>query len=402
MKRLREALEDSSLPGSVQSPIPLTGLDTPALLVDGARLARNLAGMQGLAERAGVRLRPHLKTHKCVPLARLQFAEGATGICTAKVSEGEVFAAAGLGGLCVVYPLVGMKAERLAALAAAHPDERFETAADSERGLEDLGRAAARQGITLGVWIKLDVGLHRAGVDPASLDLERLASRAASTPGLRLAGVVTHAGQVYRSRPGEGRTIGEHEGWSAVKAARRLERAGLGPLGVGVGSTPTAVAAAAVDGVTEIHPGVYVFGDRQQAALGGMRRHDAALTVLAFSSDRGAHGSETLTGFGGVSRPGDHRAPAANLPLPFVGEDDPHHPDPEPAGTPILVRLSEEHGVIESDRDLGLGPGDRVEIVPNHACAAVNLARRLHVTVGEGEARRVTAVWEVEARARVQ
>lgn len=421
MNLLQADSEHSSRPGALKHPVPISAIDSPALLVDGERLRRNLEGMQALADAAGVTLRPHAKTHKAIAVARLQQETGATGLCTAKVSEADTFLAGGLRSVLVAYPLVGAKAEALAALAARTPDTLLEGAADSEEGLFDLGRAASRNGVTLGVWLKVDVGLHRAGLAPDDPGLALLALRALSTPGLRLRGLLTHAGHVYAASPGDVAAIGRAEGEILVRTARELERRGTGPLQVGLGSTPTVPHAAQVEGVDEIHPGVYVFGDRQQVRLGAMQADDLALSVLAtvvsrpapgrwvldagsksLSSDRGAHGTEGVRGYGLVRSLAAHRE-AGSGPLPFAARRPGEAPGEAPAEAgPVLTRLSEEHAVLETEGTLPWGPGDRVEILPNHACAAVNLARALYVTEGAGEGRRVVAVWPVTARACVQ
>ncbi len=373
--------------------------------------------MQALAEQTGTRLRPHAKSHKCLPVAGLQIEAGAPGICVAKVSEATTFALGGVHDILAVYPLIGKKAEVWAAMAARYPEGRFEVTADSETGLDDLGRAASRNGVTLGVWIKVDVGLHRCGLEPDDPALRVLVLRAGNTPGLRIRGIVTHAGHVYGASREDAVRIGRHEGEIMVSTARELERAGSGPLQVGLGSTPTVFHAARVDGVDEIHPGVYVFGDRQQVRLGAMTLDDVALTVLGtvvsrptsgrwildagtktLSGDRGAHGSTGPEGYGSVRSVGDHREIDPDSALPFSAKE--RRTRAEPPAT--LTRLSEEHGVIENDEDLGWQPGVRVEILPNHACSVVNLARVICVTEGQGEERRVTAVWPVAARARVQ
>ncbi len=408
-------------------------LPTPALLVDEARLARALAGMRQLAAGAGVRLRPHAKSHKCPELGRRQEALGAVGLCTAKVSEASVFAAAGFEDLTVVYPLVGPKADALAGLAARFPRARFGAAADSEAGVEALAGAARKRGVSLDLWLKIDSGLHRAGLEPGDPRLEALARRARGAPGLRLRGLVTHGGHAYAAPPEAMPAIGRGAAEAMLRARDALAGAGILGLEIALGATPTIRYSARVAGVDEIHPGVYVFGDRQQAALGAMTVDEASLTVLAtvvsrpapgrwvvdagsktLSSDRGAHGSEAVRGFGAARPPGRHRAPGDGDPLPFAGGPVPREaggPDPREGGGPdpreaggwagaaLLTRLSEEHGVIESDRDPGWEPGDRVEILPNHACAAVNLARTLHLTAGEGEDRRVVAAWPVAAAA---
>ncbi len=426
----------------------LDALPTPCLLVDAARLRRNLEGMAALAAETGTRLVPHAKSHKSPELAARQLAGGAAGLCTAKVSEAAVFAEAGVASLLVAYPMVGSRATALAELAVRHPGTRFGAAVDSERGLEDLVRATATRNTTIDLWLEVDTGLRRSGLDPRDPALVDLAHRAREAKALRLTGLLTHAGHAYKAAPSEIPAIGRAEGETMVAAARALEKAGLGPLRVSLGSTPTLPYSARVEGVDEIHPGVYVFGDRQQVNLGAMRPDDVALTVLAtcvshpapgrwvldagsktLSSDRGAHGSESITGYGRLLDVSRHPAPDPDLPLPFVSfgqglqaesarhrsfgnglqaessrregpttaargrQGPPHRP------APVLTRLSEEHGVVEFDGDLDLAPGDRVEIVPNHACAAVNLAERLVLTEGEGSRRTVTAIWPVSARA---
>jgi len=401
----------------------LRDLATPALLVDGARLARNLEAMQALADRHGVRLRPHLKSHKCLELGRRQQDAGARGLCAAKVSEAAVFATGGFTDLLVAYPLAPPKALDLARLTAKTPGLRAGMTVDSSAFVDGASAAARRYGVELGVWVEIDTGLRRCGLPPDSPEVEALAARIAGAPGLRFAGLLTHAGHAYKAAtPAEAAAVGREEGEQMVAAAARLRRAGLGEVAVGFGSTPTAVSATAVAGVGELHAGVYVFGDRQQVRLGAMHLDHVSLTVLAtvvgrpapgrwvvdagsktLSSDQGAHGTKGVVGFGLVRRLEEHHAMGSGAPFdgmeagPVPGVPFPAMEASSPGG-PVLTRLSEEHGVLECDHDLGLEPGDLVEIVPNHACAAVNLADRLLVTAGAGEARFVTEEWPIAAR----
>lgn len=251
-------------PRAPEFPLSLRALPTPALLVDAARLERNLAAMQRLAEECGVRLRPHAKSHKSLVIGRRQLEHGAAGLCVAKIGEAAVFASAGFEDLLVAYPTVGWRAEAAAELAERHPRLRLAVAVDSVDGVRDLTRAVAERGVTLTVWIKIDSGLHRAGLapeDPALIDLARLAHLSS---GLRLRGLFTHGGQVYRAQPEDVAMIGRMEAESMVRAAERLGDAGLGPVEVGLGATPSIASAARLPGVHEIHPGVYVFGDRHR------------------------------------------------------------------------------------------------------------------------------------------
>jgi D-serine deaminase-like pyridoxal phosphate-dependent protein len=416
MDFLRKDDQSSRVTGPLEPPVPVIALPTPALLVDRARLERNLAGMQELARRHGLRLRPHAKSHKCTALGRKQVEAGAIGLCTAKVSEAEVFAAAGFDDLLVAYPMVGAKAQALADLAERFPEARCAAAVDSLEGVSALAEAATRRDVILGVWLKVDTGLHRAGLPPDDLMLVDLGRAVRDAEGLRLVGLLTHAGHAYKAVPEEVARIGHDEGESMVRAAEHLFRAGLGRLQVSLGSTPTIRRAAAVEGVNEIHPGVYVFGDRQQTALRAMAPEDVSLSVLAtvvsrpapgrwvldagsktLSNDRGAHGSETVRGFGEVRRLEAHAPVSRKQSMPFAAPVGKLHAyDP-----PILTRLSEEHGVLEDERDLGFVPGDLVEVVPNHACAAVNLAEVLYLTEGEGAERAAVEAWAIEARGRV-
>ncbi len=380
--------------------------------------------MQRLAEECGVRLRPHAKSHKSLTVGRRQLEHGAAGLCVAKIGEAAVFADAGFEDLLLAYPTVGWRAEAVAELAERHPRLRLAVAIDSADGVRDLARAVAEHGVTLTVWIKIDSGLHRAGLapeDPSLIDMARLVHL---NSGLRLRGLLTHGGQVYRAQPSDVAAIGRMEGESMVRAAERLAEAGLGPVEVGLGATPSIAWAARVPGVHEIHPGVYVFGDRQQVALGGTRASDVSLSVLAtvvsrpapgrwivdagsktLSSDRGAHGSELIRGFGAVQRVEEHAGAVSAGEGDAWGAGDGARAETAAwarTDAPVLARLSEEHGVIEDDRDWGWAPGDLVEIIPNHACPVVNLAEYLYVTEGAGAERQVVAMWPVEARGRVQ
>lgn len=404
---------------ALDNPIPLDALPTPALLVDEARLMRNLAGMQQLAAESGVRLRPHGKTHKSPILARLQQQLGAEGMCAAKVGEAEVFLAAGIRDVLVAYPIVGRRAEALARLAvAAGPGGSVAGTVDDEAGVAAMAAAARAHGVKLGVWIEVDTGLRRSGLLPEDSRLDTLAEMVRREPGIRLRGLLTHAGHVYKAQPQEVETIGRHEAEALVETARRLDRAGLGPVEVGLGSTPTVPVSARIEGVHEIHAGVYVFGDRQQVRLRAMHVDDVSLTVLAtvvsrpardrwvvdagsktLSSDQGAHGVKGLDGYGTVRLPVDHREPDSSRALPFARGLEPVSAETN-ADEPRLARLSEEHGVIEGNHDLPARPGDLVEITPNHACPVANLAEWLYVTRGAGMERRAIAMWPVAARAR--
>jgi D-serine deaminase-like pyridoxal phosphate-dependent protein len=360
----------------------LDSLSTPAVVVELDVLERNVRRMAARAQEAGVRLRPHAKTHKCPEIAALQRAAGAGGLSLAKVGEAEVFVDAGFDDVFVAYPVVGEdKARRLLALSER---ARLAVGVDSVEGARTLAGTFRAAGRTLDVMLKVDVGYGRVGVLP-----ERAAAVAravAELPGLSLRGVFTHAGHGYLAETKDGvDAIARLEGERLVETASRVRDAGLSLDEVSVGSTPTAAVAMRVAGVTECRPGNYVFHDASQVALGTCELEDCALTILA-----------TV-----VSVPGPGRAvlDAGSKTL----SSDPLRPKPHGHGRILgrasyVEKLSEEHGVIAVAEGEAFRVGERVRILPNHACVVANLHDRL---VGVSQDK-VEAVLQVAARGRVR
>ena len=357
-------------------------LETPCVLIDVERLERNVARMAARAREAGVRLRPHAKTHKLAEVARLQLQAGASGLSVAKSSEAEVLAEAGADDLFVAFPVVGAdKAQRL--LSLAERLRRLAVGVDSVEGARTLAAPFAAAGRTLDVMLKVDVGLHRVGVLPEHAP--PLARRIAHTPGLRVRGVFTHAGHAYGEASPEGvARVGAEEGRTLAQTADAIRNAGVELEEVSVGSTPTARHAMAVDGVTECRPGNYVYHDGSQVGLGVCADEDCALTVLA-----------TV-----VSVPAPDRAvlDAGSKSL----SSDPLRPRPDGHGLVVgtrsrLSRLSEEHGVIQVAPGEAFRVGQKVRVLPNHACVVSNLFD--HVWAIRGD--EVIEAWRVAARGKV-
>jgi len=374
-------------------PATIHDLETPALLVERGRLEANLGEMAALCRKADVRLRPHVKTHKCVELARLQQAGGASGLTAAKVSEAAVFAEAGFSDILVAYPLVGRKPGALRRI-AEDTGARLSTVADSPEGVEGLSSAWVGASEPLPVHLKVDTGFGRVGVpvdDPdRAADLAGLIERA---PGLLFAGILTHAGHAYAAVSAEEvESIGREEGESMAVLAGRLRRAGIEVGEVSVGSTPTARRAAQVPGVTEVRPGNYVFHDAIQVSLGVVPLERCALTVWTTVVSRAAP-DRAVCDAGSKVFSSDRR---------IRGEGSGEHGivlDGEGRGDPglRLARLSEEHGWLSLDPGHGLEVGRRLRVVPAHACPTVNLSPWLWVVEGE----RVLERWPVAARGRV-
>jgi D-serine deaminase-like pyridoxal phosphate-dependent protein len=340
--------------------LPYPDLDTPVLLIELDTVERNVAEMAKVAADAGVRLRPHTKTHKSPEIAEIQRAAGASGITVAKLGEAEVMVDAGFDDVLVAYPIWGEA--KLARLRALLERASIRVSLDSVEVAEGIGRVGRDVGRDVPVLVEVDTGLHRMGRPPGAPTVE-LALEIAGVPGVEVLGLLTHAGHAYWSPGGaELQAIAEAEGRDLVSTAEACERAGLPIREVSVGSTPTARAVASVEGVTEIRPGTYVFNDVQQLRLGSATEEDCAARVLV-----------TV-----VARPSSERfvIDAGTKAFTADGTDGPPFPGRGLVlGRPDLVLdlMTEEHGIghVEGDGDLRIG--DRLEIVPLHVCSCVNM-----------------------------
>jgi D-serine deaminase-like pyridoxal phosphate-dependent protein len=344
----------------------VTAAPTPYLAVDLGVLDRNIARMAG----SGVAVRPHVKTHKCVEIARRQLAAGATGITVATVAEAEVFVAAGCTDVFIAYPLWvdAARGVRLRSLA-----ER----ASVRIGVESVegAQAAARWGGPLEVLVEVDSGHHRTGVVPSRAGE---VAAAAARAGLGVRGVFTFPGHGYGV--GSAAEAATDESTSLSQAASAVRSAGLQVDVLSGGSTPTA-SLADTSVLTELRPGVYVFNDAQQLELGSCAAGEVALTTAATVISRGPDrvvldaGSKVL----GADRPGWVTGFGRLL----------DHLDAR------ITALSEHHATVEFRPGSVLPElGSAVRVVPNHVCNAVNLADEL-VVVSEGS---VVDRWRVAAR----
>ncbi len=336
-------------------------LATPGFLLDLDVFEANVRDMAGLCARAGIELWPMVKTHKSTAIARRQKDAGAAGFLTGTLDEAEQLAAAGFADLMLAYPVAG-RANLGRALALAR-QARVTFSLDGAEAARALADALTDDSPDLDYLIIIDSGLHRFGVPP-----RQAAGLAAALSGhkkLKLRGVATHPGQVYgASGPGGVAAAAAEEIAALTQAREELLAHGYPVDIVATGSTPTASLAAASGVVTALRPGNYVFHDNTQVALGVVPPERCALAVLAtilsrprpdtfiidagskcLGLDKGAHGSALLAGYGLVAG----------------------HPGLTVAG------LSEEVGRIAITGDTGLAVGDKIAIIPNHACAAANM-----------------------------
>ncbi|MGH2382784.1 MAG: alanine racemase [Candidatus Limnocylindria bacterium] len=359
-------------------------LDTPAVLVDLAVLEANLRRMADRAINAHVRLRPHAKTHKSVWIAARQTAHGAKGFTVATLGEAEVLADGGVSDILIAYPIVGeSKLERLRALAQRL---RIIVALDDIRVARDLSRLGRTLDRPVEVMIEVDSGLHRCG-RPPGIESADLAEAVARLPGLQLLGLLTHAGHAYRARTSaEREQIALDEARALVETADVLEQRRMPTPELSVGSTPTAasidVVTRAFPSITEMRPGTYVFNDVNQLVMGVAKEPDCALRVLTSVISRPAMdrmvidaGTKTLAadsalggGFGRVAG----------------------HPELS------IETLSEEHGVVRIPHSSTWKIGERLEVIPNHACVVPNLTDQMFGIQHGGVSRTIA----VEARSR--
>jgi D-serine deaminase-like pyridoxal phosphate-dependent protein len=353
----------------------------------------NIARVQQLASSAGMRLRPNAKTHKSPVIARWQIDRGACGVCCAKVGEAEVFAAAGIENLRLPYPVNPFNAARVLALMDRTALSIIVDHLDVARGWSDVMRQAGR---TLDVLVKVDVGFHRCGIDPGP-DALGFLQNVAAMPGLRLGGLLSHAGHGYHAASEEQLcAVAQREAEILTRLCDAAARSGIPLEEVSVGATPTLRFSARQRGITELRPGNYVYFDRTQVALGAATLDDCALTVLATvvstpAADRiildcgsktltndQARGIANATGFGAV-----------------IVED---NGVPREDASLTIERLSEEHATVRVSGTTALKPGNRVRVVPNHSCVVSNLVDEVRLVDGD----RVLDTLPVAARGRIQ
>ena len=358
-------------------------IDTPAIVVDLDIMERNLRRVADYARGHGLNLRPHTKTHKSVRVANRQLELGAFGLTVAKVSEAEVMLGAEPENLLVAFPIVGRtKLERLVAVARR---TRETVALDGAAVAQGISEAAQAAGVEIGVLAEFDVGLGRVGVSPGEplLDLARAIQQ---LPGLRLDGLAFYPGQI-KSWDESGRQTFSRVSETLASVLSDFARAGI-PVGtVSGGSTPTLFHSHEMPGLTEIRPGTYVFNDANTVLSGACDWKDCAATLMvtvvstsrpdqiivdggskAFSSDRLVISPEVT--FGRVVE-----APEARF-----------------------HKMNEEHGFIDVSRvGRGFAIGERVRIIPNHVCTAMNLHDRVYGVRGD----EVEAEWSVDGRGKL-
>ena len=349
----------------------LDDLDTPCLVLDLAILKRNLAHMRAaIARHPGVVLRPHMKTAKSRDVAALA-APNFGPITVSTLAEAQYFFDGGWRDQIYAVGITSQKLDRAAALGLKVITDDAEAAAV----------IAAHPGAVRAL-VEIDVGEGRGGVAPdRALAIARIL-------GPKLAGIFTHAGHSYAGRSeADMRRIAEQERQGAANAAQALRDAGLTVDIVSLGSSPTALHAEHLAGITEVRAGVYMFGDLFQAQLGTHGLEDIAMTVLASVIGRKPARQAVLIDAGGLAMSKDRSTAAApvdygfGLVLDIDGRSS--------FGEAILTRTHQEHGEVSPAPSLAIGA--RVRVAPNHTCMTAAAHARYHVVDGSRE---VIAVWD--------
>ena len=368
----------------------LADLPTPALVLDRARLRRNIQAMTDRYKKLGIRLRPHLKTAKSVDVARMAVSGHFGGITVSTLKEAGHFAANGFTDILYAVCVAPGKLDQAAAIVTSGVALMLIT--DDPEAAKAIAARGKDLGVVFDVLIEVDCGEKRSGVPVDSDVLMGIARTLHAGPGSRLAGIMVHAGHSYTCRTLDAvAEIAEAERSTGVRAAERLKAAGL-PCGtVSIGSTPTALHGKRYDGITEVRCGVYMFGDLFQSEIGSCGPGDIAVSVLssvigqrrpenrvlidagflALSKDRSTANTPHDVGFGRVADMG------GTLGL----------------GDVTVVGVHQEHGMVEGRTPLPfdrLPVGARVRVLPNHACITSAAYDRSHVIDGSDE---VVAVW---------
>ena len=363
---------------------PLSEIETPALLVDLDILDRNLQRVAGYAAQHGLRLRPHTKTHKSVMLAKRQLELGAAGLTVAKVSEAEVMLGAEPADLLVAFPIVGRG--KLARLMDVARHTHVTVALDSLAAARCLSDAAREAQVEVGVLVEFDAGLGRVGVAPGEQLLE-LARGVRGLPNLDFQGLTFYPGHI-KSLDEPGRRALAQLSALVGSILSDFERAGIAVPIVSGGSTPTLFHSHEIHGLTEIRPGTYLFNDINTVRSGGCAMEDCAATILATVVSVARPGHMIVDG-GSKTFSSDRPVNSAEVTFGHLVE----------APEARFHKMNEEHGFVDlTGVERQFAVGDRVHVIPNHICVAVNLHERVYGVRGD----RVEKIWNVDARGKLQ
>ena len=367
----------------------LNELKTPSLILDIDRVRVNAERMSKIVHRNGVRLRPHIKTHKCVEVAKIQTAGHDGAITVSTLAEASAFAKHGFNDITYAVPIeTGKFAE---AVGLRQNGIELALLTDDAETAKALDEAAGKAGVKFSVFLKVDCGYHRCGVTPdtpEALAIPRILSDATN---LLFAGILTHAGHSYDVKSVDGvREIASIERDLMAGFADLLRGDGIEVPTVSIGSTPTISLADHLLGIDEVRPGNYIFYDAYQATLGSCRFEDCALEVLAAVIHRDPARRRLVIDAGGIALSKDTGARHLD---PQCGYGRVRALDGDETGMRI-AEVSQEHGEIDVDEQVifdRFKVGDRVRVLANHSC--LTAAQHSHYNVLEND--RIVDRWEI-------
>jgi len=367
----------------------MQSLATPALILDIDRARRNAARIGDRVRSLGARLRPHVKTHKCIEVGRLQVEGQFGGITVSTLAEAAAFAAHGFNDITYAVPVEPGKFAAVAAM--VRTGVRLAVITDDASVPSALADAAPRDGVAaIDLWVKVDCGYHRCGVSPEGDALPELVQRIGERTELRFAGLLTHAGHSYHARGHDALLdVARTERDVMVAAASRLRERGIDVPAISIGSTPTVTHVDHLDGISEVRAGNYVFFDTTQVAIGSCTIDDCAQSVLSAVVHRDRARGHVVIDAGAIALSKDRGADLPGHPagygrvLALAGED---------LGLRVDA-VSQEHGVIRvTDAALfdRLPVGARVRVLVNHSCLSAAQHDAYHVLEGSRIADRWT------------
>ena len=351
----------------------IADLRTPAFLIDLPRLKANVQGMKERAQKNNVTLRPHVKTHKTAEIARMQITAEAPGITVSTLAEARFYQKSGFEDITYAFPIAANKLDEAAELTAKL--KAFNILLDQPQTLSAVEAYGREHGVSFKVFLKVDCGYHRAGVDPAKPAAVQLARQIAAFDHIEFKGILTHAGHSYHCRNvAEIVAVARQERNVMAQFADDLRENGITCETVSVGSTPTAMHAPDWQGVTEIRPGNYVFFDKVQADIGSCSLQDVATTVLTTVVAHYPAHNQMLIDAGALALSRDSGADHLDNNIVFGAVV--NHPHLK------IFSISQEHGLITADAPIAFTDfpvGSLLQIIPNHSCLTAALFPRYHV-----------------------
>lgn len=367
----------------------LDQIETPAALIDIARMQKNIARMQGHMNALGVAFRPHVKTTKCIDVVRAQIAAGARGITVSTLKEAEAFFAAGVEDILYAVSMAPSKLPRALALRRQGCDLKL--VVDNPNAAAAIAAFSDQHGQTFEVWIEVDTDGHRSGITPEQDTLLEV-GRILHENGVKVGGVMTHAGSSYElDTPEALAALAEQERAGCVRAAQRLREAGIACPAVSVGSTPTALAATQLEGVTEVRAGVYVLFDLVMHNVGVCALDDIALSVLATVIGHQADKGWAILDAGWMAMSRDRGTWKQSHDF---GYGQPCLLNGTPLPGYVISAANQEHGILSAtaehahtgeDITQRFPIGMKLRVLPNHACATGAQFPEYHAVTPDGD-----------------